>query len=127
MPKDKPAEHDALKVLEARLKQAQSARGGDNSVAGTRDKPMPTANALSMAWRVSIEMVVAPLVCGFMGWWADRWLETKPWIFLTFLLLGILAGGLNAYRTLAALNREQMADGKNKIIDASPDASEMKD
>ncbi|MEC8414118.1 MAG: AtpZ/AtpI family protein, partial [Pseudomonadota bacterium] len=38
-------------------------------------------------------------VGGFIGWWLDRWLSTKPIFLLVMLLLGMIAGLVNMLRT----------------------------
>ena len=43
--------------------------------------------------------IAISVVIGFgMGLWIDRWLGTRPWFMLLFILLGVVAGFLNVYR-----------------------------
>ena len=51
-----------------------------------------------MAFRMATELVAALLVGGGIGWFLDRWLDTRPWLLLVFLTLGMAAGTLNAFR-----------------------------
>jgi ATP synthase protein I len=44
------------------------------------------------------------------GYAADRWLGTQPWLLLIGLGLGIVAAGVNFYRTIKALNRIEEPD-----------------
>ena len=53
---------------------------------------------MAQALRVALEMASALFVGGAIGWFLDRWLGTRPWLLLVFLLLGVAAGILNAYR-----------------------------
>ena len=46
-----------------------------------------------------------------LGFFADRWLGTQPWLLLIGLALGIAAAGVNFYRTIKALNRMDQSDG----------------
>jgi ATP synthase protein I len=46
-----------------------------------------------------MELVVGIVVGGFIGWWLDKWLSTKPIFLLVMLLLGMIAGVLNMLRT----------------------------
>jgi ATP synthase protein I len=46
-----------------------------------------------------------------VGYFADRWLGTQPWLLLVGLGLGIAAAGVNFYRTIKALNRMDQSDG----------------
>lgn len=38
-----------------------------------------------------------------IGVWLDRWLGTRPWLTMIFMLLGIVAGFYNVFRIVAAL------------------------
>jgi len=40
-----------------------------------------------------------------VGYFADRWLGTQPWLVLAGLGFGIAAAGVNFYRTIKTLNR----------------------
>ncbi len=40
-----------------------------------------------------------------VGYFADRWLGTTPWLLLVGLGFGIAAAAVNFYRTIKALNR----------------------
>jgi len=40
------------------------------------------------------------------GYFADRWLGTGPWLLLIGLALGIVAAGVNFYRTIKTLNEQ---------------------
>ncbi|PYM49159.1 MAG: magnesium transporter [Candidatus Rokuibacteriota bacterium] len=40
-----------------------------------------------------------------VGYFADRWLGTQPWLLLIGLGFGIAAAGVNFYRTIKTLNR----------------------
>jgi ATP synthase protein I len=40
-----------------------------------------------------------------VGYFADRWLGTQPWLVLAGLGLGIAAAGVNFYRTIKTLNQ----------------------
>ena len=46
-----------------------------------------------------------------LGYFADRWLGTEPWLLLVGLGFGIAAAAVNFTRALRALNR--MNDGNN--------------
>ena len=69
----------------------------------------PSAWGLAWAMRLTTEMLAAMLVGGVLGWLIDGWLGTRPWLLIVFLLIGIIAGTLNAYR---AARRFESALGK---------------
>ena len=52
-----------------------------------------TATASTMA----LHLVTGPFVGGLFGYFLDDWLDTKPWLFILFLILGIAAGFNNMY------------------------------
>ena len=62
------------------------------------------ASAVRTAWELSAGMLSFVVAIG-LGWWAGRWLDARlgsaPWLMLIFSALGLAAGVLNVYRTLA--------------------------
>ena len=56
------------------------------------------------AWRLSVEMVAALLVCGWIGWLLDKWLDTKPWLMLVFLIVGAVVGLYNVIKVGKRMN-----------------------
>jgi ATP synthase protein I len=67
-----------------------------------RHVPAPDAaqrgNSLGQAMRIAVELVVGVAVGGFIGWFLDRHLGTRPWLLMVFLILGFAAGMLNVIR-----------------------------
>jgi ATP synthase protein I len=53
---------------------------------------------MGTGFRVTSELVAGVLVGGFLGWWIDRWLGTKPFGMLILLFLGMIAGFWNVYK-----------------------------
>jgi ATP synthase protein I len=45
-----------------------------------------------------------------VGYFADRWIGTSPWLLLIGLGLGIVAAGVNFYRTIKTLNESNRDD-----------------
>jgi ATP synthase protein I len=81
--------------LSRRLKAARDQQG--------LDKPKAELNAVpSSAWgfglRAGVEVLSALILGVVLGLALDRWLDTKPWLFLVFFVLGAVAGVLNVYR-----------------------------
>ena len=77
--------------LDARIRRARDAQNGKTAKGSA---PM----GLGWAMRLTTEMFAALIVGGGLGWLADEWLGTRPWLMLVFLLVGCAAGMLNAYR-----------------------------
>jgi ATP synthase protein I len=80
-------------------------------MAGSTGKSSPghTAQLVSLG-----TMLFACVAVGLaVGYFADRWLGTQPWLLLAGLGLGIAAAGVNFYRILKALNRMDQSDGNS--------------
>jgi len=45
-----------------------------------------------------------------VGYFADRFIGTSPWLLLIGLALGIVAAGVNFYRTIKTLNESNRDD-----------------
>lgn len=63
--------------------------------------------AAGMAWRMTLELVVAGLVGAAMGWGIDELLGTKPAFLIIFILLGFAAGIRTVMRSAEELRRDQ--------------------
>ncbi len=81
--------------LEQRIKAAQHRQKPPVSPADDANAP-PSGAAAAM--RVATDLVAALVVGGFLGYWLDEWLDTRPWLMIVFLILGFAAGFLNIYR-----------------------------
>jgi ATP synthase protein I len=55
---------------------------------------------------IGMTMVLATVIGLAAGYFADRWLGTKPWLTLIGLGLGIAAGFVNLFRSAKAAERE---------------------
>ncbi len=64
------------------------------------------ASMLGLAWRLTIEMLVGIGVGGYLGWWLDQAMGTKPIMMLVLLILGMAAGLLNSVRTVSEMRRK---------------------
>ncbi|MGB7404603.1 MAG: AtpZ/AtpI family protein [Pacificimonas sp.] len=60
-------------------------------------------SAFAQGTRLALELVAGILVGAALGYFADRWLETSPWLMILGFLLGLVAGFMNLMR---AVNRE---------------------
>lgn len=56
-------------------------------------------SGMGQALRAGTDLVAALVVGGFLGYWIDRWLGTKPWGMIILFFLGFAAGFLNIYRS----------------------------
>ena len=67
--------------------------------------------ALAELSTIGMTMVLATVIGLAGGYFGDRWLGTTPWLTLGGLLLGIVAGFVNLFRTVNRAGRD-VDDGK---------------
>jgi len=71
-------------------------------------------NNLLRASLVGIHLVTATFVGLAIGYYLDKWLGTKPWLTMIFLLLGIAAGFKNMFQEVKKIqNSEAKKDKKS--------------
>ena len=79
-----------------------------------------TWKALGELSSIGLTLVVATVIGLVAGYYADRWLGTKPWLLLIGLGLGIAAGFVNLFRSVTRAERDlddsrASASGPNPI------------
>ena len=62
--------------------------------------------ALGELSSIGITLVLATVIGLVGGYYADRWLGTKPWLTLLGLGFGIAAGFVNLFRSVKRAERE---------------------
>ena len=60
----------------------------------------PAGLGRARAIQLATEVMVAPFIGLGMGYGLDRWLGTRPWFLIIFLIFGVAAGFLNLYRAM---------------------------
>jgi ATP synthase protein I len=113
-PGQKP-QSDRLQEFEQRLDKTLKAQKG---AAGPDTQE---GSAAGLAMRAVSELVVGLLVCMALGWMADRYLGTAPWIMLALMPFGLAAGVVNVMR----LSNSKQA--KDVFGDGRPAAPSVKD
>lgn len=115
-----PNQPPSLDDLGNRIAKARHSAGLDRS-AEKEDAERSYGAGLGAAWRISIEIVVAVVVCTAIGYGVDVAFETKPWGMLIMLFLGAAAGINNAVRTAMRMDREATAalQRRNKAPDGT--------
>lgn len=63
--------------------------------------------ALAELSQIGTTFVVATALGLGAGYYADRWLGSKPWLTLIGLGLGIAAGFVNLFRAISAAGRDE--------------------
>lgn len=88
--------------LQARLERLDDALRRAEAEKAASDAPAAGQKGRSHALRVGMnavsEFVGAVLVGGLIGWQADKWLGTGPWLLILLLGFGVAAGFYNVYR-----------------------------
>ena len=110
-PPREPDQPNDLEALSARLRDARATRRAEGREPD--GGPPQRSRAEGVAWRLAVEMVSAFAVCGFIGWWIDKWLDSSPWGLLIGLLLGGTTGLVNAFRVARAVQKEAEAADKS--------------
>ena len=93
----------ALRRLQQGLDRARRDRGNGATVPRRGGSPRGSQNALGLAFRISLELVVAVVVGAGIGWALDRWLGTAPWGMIILFFLGVAAGMVNVYRAITGM------------------------
>lgn len=96
---DRKDKRDRLAALESDISEIRKRR---QPVQENR----ANASMLGLAWRLTIEMLVGIGVGGYLGWWLDQAMGTKPIMMLVLLILGMAAGLLNSVRTVSEMRRK---------------------
>jgi ATP synthase protein I len=91
--------HARLARLEAALRERDAASSAEAEAAAPKRSSF--GRAMSLGLNAFSEFVGAILVGAFIGWQADGWLNTRPWLLVLFLGLGAAAGFWNVYRLAA--------------------------
>jgi ATP synthase protein I len=89
--------------LARRIAQAKQQRDGEQQANPRFVKG--ELSGLGRAVRLGSEFISAVLIGAAIGYVADQWLGTRPWIMLVMLLVGFAAGILNVTRAVAEMNR----------------------
>ncbi|MFH2012626.1 MAG: AtpZ/AtpI family protein [Pseudomonadota bacterium] len=58
---------------------------------------------------IGLEMVISVVIGILIGWWLDRFFDTKPWLTVIFMLFGIAAG----FKSLFGLLKDIENSGGN--------------
>jgi ATP synthase protein I len=98
-----PDKAPSLQDLGNRIAKVRREAGLDERDDG-KGEPLP-AGELRLAWRISIEIVVALVLSTGLGWVLDQWFGTTPWLMVVFLFLGAAAGINNAVKTMNRMDR----------------------
>ena len=96
----------------AELDRRLAAARGDKAPA--RSTRRDEITAASMAWRMVIELVMAIVIGGAMGWGLDTLLGTMPLFLVVFVLLGVGAGVRLMLRTAEEMQRPRPGEAERE-------------
>ena len=106
-PSDEAALSARLTGLDRRLSELRTDRkiqadqsGRENETAASR------ASGMALGFRLSTELVAGVVVGALIGWVCDRFLPTKPWGLIVFVLLGFVAGVINVMRAAGVIAKQ---------------------
>ena len=99
---------DRLAALDRKLNAARSA--GEPKPRADKDKYA----AMSMGWRMVIELVVSVMVGAAMGYGLDTLIGSLPLFLIVFVLLGFAAGVRTMMRSAEEMQRKNAAEGQQK-------------
>lgn len=71
------------------------------------DKSQRGYRQVALATTIPLIMLAAPAVGYLIGWYLDKRLETNNVMTVIFLLLGIAAGGMETYRLIKEITKEE--------------------
>ena len=115
---------DPLSALDTRLKKARELV--QDPLTKTTTDSSEKGSVLSLAFRVAVEIVSAVVIGFILGWFLDDWLGTKPWLMLTFVFIGFVAGVLNVYRMASGFGYSVGYAKNDKIVSSPNSANERK-
>ena len=63
------------------------------------------AASIGKALKISTELVAAVVVGTTLGFILDNWLDTKPWLTISFFFMGVAAGILNVIKSAKNMHK----------------------
>ncbi len=111
-------DQDRLKNLGRKIDQTLEERRGASG------PDSQEGSAAGLAVRAVSELLVGLLVMMALGWGADKYLGTAPWIMLALMPLGLAAGVVNVMRLSRSKQAEELLGGKGEIPPSVKDDDE---
>ncbi|MCH2546135.1 MAG: AtpZ/AtpI family protein [Alphaproteobacteria bacterium] len=103
-------EHDDLPPLDTLSERISTAREASTP---KRLKSVPEAGK-SVAFRSGSELIAGVAVGGFLGYYLDEWLGTRPGLTVFGIFLGMAGGVMNIYRAVSVEAKQQEDDALAK-------------
>ena len=82
-----------LEIAKKKIKKKQIKNNGSNVA------------SLGKALKISTELVAAVVVGTTLGFILDNWLDTRPWLTISFFFMGVAAGILNVIKSAKNMHK----------------------
>jgi ATP synthase protein I len=82
-----------LEIAKKKIKKRQVKKNGSN------------AASLGRALKISTELIAAVAVGTTLGFILDNWLDTRPWLTISFFFMGVAAGILNVIKSAKNMHK----------------------
>jgi ATP synthase protein I len=109
---------DQLSDFERRLDKTLQERKGANGPDTTE------GSAAGLAMRAVTELLVGLAVCMALGYFADKYLGTAPWIMLALMPFGLAAGVVNVMRLSNSDQAKTVLGGDGPVAPSVKDDDE---
>ncbi len=91
-------DQDSPPSLDNLADRVKRARGEEKDAKRDALTPGLSGSAMSIAFRVGVELVAGVMVGAAIGYGLDQFLGTSPWMLIVFFFLGAAGGMMNVYR-----------------------------
>ena len=82
-----------LEIAKKKIKKKQIKNNGSNVA------------SLGKALKISTELVAAVVVGTTLGFILDNWFDTRPWLTISFFIMGVVAGILNVIKSAKKMHK----------------------
>lgn len=104
-----------LKTLRSKINAIKGKKIAEDKAQTDKDKD---SENMRVGLQAGAELITATVAGGFFGYWIDQWLNTSPLFLIALLILGVITGFINVWRTTQNIGYKvgykDQADNKNK-------------
>ena len=90
-----------LRKISTRLEIAKK-RINKNQI---KNRSSSNAASFGKALKISTELVAAVVVGTTLGFILDNWFDTRPWLIISFFIMGVAAGILNVIKSAKNMHK----------------------
>lgn len=85
-----------LSSIREKLAAINAKRNTENKTKNSKETDQEN---MTVGLRAGTELITAIIAGGLIGYGLDRWLDTKPLFLIAMLVLGVITGFVNVWRT----------------------------